>query len=107
MDRHACYKKVLVFIICSYSGLSLAQEIGQTASGKNGIISAGKKEGAAAGIEMFNLGGNAADAAVSSLLVLSVKHIGAFCIGGEVPLIIYDAKKKEVKVKAAYILRNL
>ena len=98
MDRHACYKKVLVFIICSYSGLSLAQEIGQTASGKNGIISAGKKEGAAAGIEMFNLGGNAADAAVSSLLVLSVKHIGAFCIGGEVPLIIYDAKKKEVKV---------
>ena len=47
---------------------------------------------------MFELGGNAADAAVSSLLVLSVKHIGAFCIGGEVPLIIYDAEKKEVKV---------
>ena len=46
----------------------MAKEIGRTASGKNGIISAGKKEGAAAGIEMFNLGGNAADAAVSSLL---------------------------------------
>lgn len=99
MDRYTHYKTVLFFfIVCSYPGLSLAQEIGTTASGKNGIISAGKKEGAAAGIEMFNLDGNAADAAVSSLLVLSVKHIGAFCIGGEVPLIIYDANKKEVKV---------
>lgn len=78
--------------------ISSAQDIGRTASGKNGIISAGKKEGAAAGLEMFNLGGNAADAAVASLLVLSVKHIGAFCIGGEVPLIIYDAEKDEVKV---------
>lgn len=84
-------------IIFSVSLLFAQTEIGRTASGKN-IISSGKKEGTAAGIEMFNLGGNAADAAVSSLLVLSVKHIGAFCIGGEVPLIIYDAKKKEVKV---------
>jgi gamma-glutamyltranspeptidase/glutathione hydrolase len=77
----------------------LAQtDIGNRSSGKNGIIAAGKKEGVAAGIRMFELGGNAADAAVSSLLVLSVKHIGAFCIGGEVPLIVYDAEKNEVKV---------
>ena len=81
------------------TGLLIAQtEIGTRAQGQNGVIAAGKKEGAAAGIEMFNLGGNATDAAVSSLLVLSVKHIGAFCIGGEVPLIIYDAERKEVKV---------
>lgn len=74
------------------------QEIGSKGSGKGGVIAAGKKEGVAAGIEMFNSGGNAIDATVSSLLVLSVKHIGAFCIGGEVPLIIYDAEKDEVKV---------
>ena len=73
-------------------------EIGNRWSGKNGVIAAGKKEGVAAGVAMFAQGGNAVDAAVSSLLVLSVKHIGAFCIGGEVPLIIYDAEKEEVKV---------
>jgi gamma-glutamyltranspeptidase/glutathione hydrolase len=87
---------LFVFILASFSLYS--DDIGRRASGKNGIIAAGKKEGVQAGIQMFNQGGNAADAAVSSLLVLSVTHIGAFCIGGEVPLIIYDAKKDEVKV---------
>jgi gamma-glutamyltranspeptidase / glutathione hydrolase len=90
---------IMILAIIFYLDILCAQpEIGHASSGKNGIIAAGKKEAAAAGIEMFNQGGNAADAVVSSLLVLSVKHIGAFCIGGEVPLIIYDAKKKEVKV---------
>ncbi|MBN2412640.1 gamma-glutamyltransferase [candidate division KSB1 bacterium] len=88
-----------ILIVFLFFGSLLGQdEIGRRDSGKNGIIAAGKKEAVAAGVKMFNLGGNAADAAVSSLLVLSVKHIGAFCIGGEVPLIIYDAEKKEVKV---------
>ncbi len=80
------------------SSLYAQSDIGRRAESKNGIIAAGKKEGVAAGIKMYEMGGNAADAAVSSLLVLSVKHIGAFCIGGEVPLIIYDAEKDEVKV---------
>ena len=96
-------KNLKAFILILLIGISVIvlnarDEIGRKGSGKNGIIAAGKKEGVAAGIKMFELGGNAADAAVSSLLVLSVKHIGAFCIGGEVPLIIYDAEKKEVKV---------
>lgn len=89
---------MICLIILSTLILNVQDEIGRRDSGKNGIIAAGKKEGVAAGIAMFELGGNAADAAVSSLLVLSVKHIGAFCIGGEVPLIIYDAEKNEVKV---------
>jgi len=91
-------KSVIFILILTFSFLGAQNDIGNRGSGKNGIIAAGKKEGVAAGIKMFELGGNAADAAVSSLLVLSVKHIGAFCIGGEVPLIIYDAEKKEVKV---------
>ncbi len=74
------------------------QEIGKTASGKNGVVAAGKPEAVAAGTAMLENGGNAVDAAVASLLVLSIKHIGAFCIGGEVPMLIYDAKRKEVKV---------
>jgi len=81
-----------------FTHLFAQEEIGNRGSGKNGIVAAGKKEAVAAGIAMFEKDGNAADAAVASLLVLSVKHIGAFCIGGEVPLIIYDAKKDEVKV---------
>jgi gamma-glutamyltranspeptidase/glutathione hydrolase len=89
---------VIISIFLIFNILIAQEEIGRRGSGKNGIIAAGKKEGVAAGISMFELGGNAADAAVSSLLVLSVKHIGAFCIGGEVPLIIYDAEKDEVKV---------
>ena len=62
------------------------------------MVATGKPSATAAGLEMLEAGGNAADAAVSALLVLSVKHIGAFCIGGEVPLIIYDAENDEVKV---------
>jgi gamma-glutamyltranspeptidase/glutathione hydrolase len=88
----------IVLIILTFNLLFAQSEIGNRGSGKNGVIAAGKKEAVAAGIKMFEKGGNAADAAVSSLLVLSVKHIGAFCIGGEVPLIIYDAEKDEVKV---------
>ena len=72
----------------------LAQEAGTTRGiGKNGMVATAKPAATAAGIEMLKAGGNAVDAAVSALLVLSVKHIGAFCIGGEVPLIIYDAEK--------------
>lgn len=78
--------------------LNAQEKIGQRGEGTNGIIATGKPEAVEAGLKMLELDGNAADAAVSSLLVLSVKHIGAFCIGGEVPLIIYDAKKNEVKV---------
>ena len=89
---------LLMLIGLSGAGLHAQDDIGRRGESKNGVIAAGKKEGVAAGIEMFNMGGTAADAAVSALLVLSVKHIGAFCIGGEVPLIIYDARNNEVKV---------
>jgi gamma-glutamyltranspeptidase len=89
---------VIISILLNFSFLFAQNEIGNRGSGKNGVIAAGKKEAVAAGIAMFEKDGNAADAAVASLLILSVKHIGAFCIGGEVPLIIYDAEKDEVKI---------
>jgi gamma-glutamyltranspeptidase/glutathione hydrolase len=47
---------------------------------------------------MLGQGGNAADAGAATLLALSVTTVGAFCIGGEVPVLIYDAGKKNVKV---------
>lgn len=89
---------IIVWFVISLSIVEAQTEIGPRASGRGGVIAAGEREGVVAGMAMFNQGGNAVDAAVSSLLVLSIRRIGAFCIGGEVPLIIYDTKKKEVKV---------
>ena len=73
-------------------------EIGWTATGKIGAVAAGGAAAVAAGIEMLERGGNAADGAASTILALSITDHGAFAIGGEVPFIIYDAKKGEVKV---------
>ncbi|MFP6873019.1 MAG: gamma-glutamyltransferase, partial [Verrucomicrobiales bacterium] len=67
-------------------------------SGKGGAVAAGQAESVAAGIRILKQGGNAADAAAATLLALAITDYGLFAIGGEVPLIIYDAGKKEVKV---------
>ncbi len=71
--------------------------IGWKASGKGGAVAAGGSEAVAAGIGILRDDGNAADAAVATLLALSVTDYGWFAIGGEIPLLIYDAKRGEVK----------
>ncbi len=68
------------------------------ASGSKGLVVSGRSAATAAGIQILEQGGNAADAAAATLLTLSVTTVGAFCIGGEVPLLVYDAKKNDVKV---------
>lgn len=75
-----------------------AGEIGWKASGKGGAVAAGGAGAVEAGISMLEQGGNAADAAAATLLALSITDYGSYTIGAEIPLIIYDAKKKEVKV---------
>jgi gamma-glutamyltranspeptidase/glutathione hydrolase len=74
------------------------QEIGWSASGKKGAVAAGGAGAVAAGIEILGQDGNAADAAAATILALSITDHGAFAIGGEVPFIIYDAGRREVKV---------
>ena len=69
-----------------------------TASGNKGLVVSGRLAATAAGIKMLEQGGNAADAGAATLLALSVTQVGAFCIGGEVPVLIYDAGRKDVKV---------
>lgn len=88
----------LIFIISILSTTMIAQNINWKNAGSNGMVVAGKKEAVEAGLQILTNGGNAVDAAVASTLALSVTHIGAFCIGGEVPFIVYDAGKQEVKV---------
>jgi gamma-glutamyltranspeptidase/glutathione hydrolase len=69
-----------------------------TVSGEFGVVVAGKKAAADIGVAVLRKGGNAADATAASLLALSVTAVGAFCIGGEVPVLIYDVKRRQAKV---------
>ncbi|MBI3862326.1 MAG: gamma-glutamyltransferase, partial [Planctomycetia bacterium] len=63
-------------------------------------VSAGGAEAVAAGIEILQRGGNAADAGAATILALSVTDSGGFCFGGEVPIIVYDARRRVVEVMA-------
>src|SRR5262249_14670938 len=60
------------------------------ASGKRGAVCAGGQAAVDAGITLLKAGGNAADAAVATILALSVTDNTAFCFGGEVPILIYN-----------------
>lgn len=86
------------FTTLAVCGVSDAAEIGWKASGKGGAVAAGGAGAVAAGISMLEQGGNAADAAAATLLALTITDYGSCTIGAEIPLIIYDAQKKEVKV---------
>lgn len=74
-----------------------ASSIGWQASGKTGAVAAGGAGAVAAGIEILANDGNAADAAAATILALNVTDHGACSIGGEVPVLIYDAKSSSVK----------
>jgi len=77
---------------------STAEVITWKATGTGGAVAAGRMNSVAAGIQILKEGGNAADGAVATLLALTITDYGSFAIGGEVPMIIYDAKQQRVKV---------
>lgn len=77
--------------------MSNLQDISWKAESKAGVVAAGGAKAVAAGIEILEAGGNAADAAAATILALNVTDHGECSIGGEVPLLIFDAKKQEVK----------
>ncbi|NIS81032.1 MAG: hypothetical protein GTO14_12675, partial [Anaerolineales bacterium] len=76
---------------------SSTQQIGWKATSTTGIVAAGGADATAAGIQILGDGGNAADAAVATIFALTVVDHGECSIGGEVPLLIYDAQNQEVK----------
>jgi len=61
---------------------------------------AGGSAAVEAGVEVLKAGGNAADAAVATILALSVTDATSFCFGGEVPIMVYDARRGVVEVLA-------
>lgn len=73
------------------------EAIGWQASSKTGVVAAGAADAVAAGITILEAEGNAADAAVATILALNVTDHGACSIGGEVPVLIYTAQDKQVK----------
>ncbi|HEX4488047.1 MAG TPA: gamma-glutamyltransferase [Terriglobales bacterium] len=68
------------------------------ATGSQGVVVSGRPAATAAGIKILEHGGNAADAGAATLLALSVTYVGAFCVGGEVPILVYSADKRNVKL---------
>jgi gamma-glutamyltranspeptidase/glutathione hydrolase len=68
------------------------------AVGSQGVVVSGRPAATAAGIKILEQGGNAADAGAATLLALSVTYVGAFCVGGEVPILVYSASQKNVKL---------
>jgi gamma-glutamyltranspeptidase/glutathione hydrolase len=73
------------------------QEIGWHAAGKLGAVAAGGSAAVSAGIDTLRKNGNAIDAGVSCVLALMVTDHGECSFGGEVPLLIYDSSRGEVK----------
>jgi gamma-glutamyltranspeptidase/glutathione hydrolase len=68
------------------------------ATGGQGVVVSGRPAATAAGVKILEQGGNAADAGAATLLALSVTYVGAFCVGGEVPILVYSAGQKHVKL---------
>jgi gamma-glutamyltranspeptidase / glutathione hydrolase len=73
------------------------QQIGWQATSQTGAVAAGAAEAVAAGITLLETEGNAADAAAATILALNVTDHGACSIGGEAPVLFYDAGQGEVK----------
>ncbi len=89
----------IVLIIFMFLPITLfAQDLSYHSQGKNGIVAASEKAPVKAGLEMLEMGGNAADAAVAVILAEAVVDFPRFNIGGEVTFMFYDAKSQEVKV---------
>src|SRR5689334_20915284 len=61
------------------------------ATGSQGLVVSGKPAATTAGIKILEEGGNAADAGAATLLALSVTYVGAFCVGLEIPILVYSA----------------
>src|SRR5687767_5218014 len=78
----------------------LAQDPGWSAEGTKGAVAGGGAPAVAASLDALKSGGNAADAAATMLLALTVTDWDQFCFGGEVPILVYSAKTKEVEVIA-------
>ena len=66
--------------------------------GRVGVVAAGRHFAAEAGMRMLARGGNAVDAGVAATFAAAVTEISHFGMGGEVPIILYLADRRETLV---------
>jgi gamma-glutamyltranspeptidase / glutathione hydrolase len=104
MLQHAIFTVCLtVCLVCECSNVDAQQSkqpVGPAnwhAEGKNGAVCVGGNDARDASLAMLKSGGNAADAAVTAILIISVTD-SVVCFGGEVPIIYYDAATGTVEV---------
>lgn len=89
---------VLVVLLVLLPSCTTQMAVGRHGSGHRGAVSAGGAEAVEAGMAILRSGGNAADAAAATLLALSVTDSAPFGFGGEVPILVYDARRRVVEV---------
>jgi len=95
------FSRSLLFVaVLSAVAANAQQTAGEfwKARGHQGAVAVGAAEAADAAIDVLRNGGNAVDAAVAALLVQSVVESGNFCFGGEVPILVYHARRRVVEV---------
>src|SRR5437899_7263589 len=66
--------------------------------GRVGVVAAGRHFAAEAGMRMLARGGNAVDAGVAATFAAAVTEISHFGMGGEVPIVLYLAERKDTVV---------
>ncbi|MBI1323981.1 hypothetical protein GC170_12460 [bacterium] len=101
--RHSLLLAIVLGLIatfCEKTGYAQTEPASWHAEGTHGAVAAGGRPAAAAGIEILKAGGNAADAAAATIMALGVTDSTLFCLGGEVPIMVYDAKRGIVEVIA-------
>src|SRR5207244_13271123 len=92
--------RILVALLCAVGVAPVSAQRRQQnadpgvwqASGTHGAVAAGGQGAVDAGITLLKSGGNAMDAAAATILALSVTDSTAFCFGGQVPIVVFDAK---------------
>lgn len=90
------------FVILALFGLTQCQRSNRQGQSvaivKQGMVVSGNSTSTEIGIKILEQGGNAADAGAATLLALSVTTVGAYCVGGEVPILVYSADQNTVKL---------
>src|SRR5271165_4779783 len=99
----SCVSLLVLVFLASFawpqaSKTPVARRGPSVAAGRQGVVVSGRPSATAAGIKILEQGGNAADAGAATLLALSVTYVGAFCVGGEIPILVYSPHEKNVKL---------
>lgn len=103
-DNRVIHCSSIIWFLATLSGLFSGSILAQAemdfwhAEGKNGAVVAGGRPATEAGLEIMKGGGNAADAAAATLIALGVTDAKSYCLGGEIPIIIYDARRDVTEV---------